>query len=165
MQGSTSPSKNGFAPNDSCHRKPSSSRATADGDGRIGAVDAGRTQQLHREEGRQPVGLVIAVPRAIGALAGENLGAEPFARNARTLRGDRRRRGVREIAQRLPANGRVRIEQPVDRVHRRDLIASDGKGVLQRCRWASGIPRRRIVSLSKSNSISTTGSLPTTQPS
>ena len=95
------------------------------GDARIGGVDAGRTQQLHREEGWQPVGLAVAVPRAIRALAGENLGAEPFARNARTLRGDRRRRGVREIAQRLPANGRVRIEQPIDRVHRRDLIASD----------------------------------------
>ena len=35
----------------------------------------------------------------------------------------------------------------------------------QGCRWESGIPSRRTVSLSKSNSISTTGSLPTTQPS
>ena len=33
------------------------------------------------------------------------------------------------------------------------------------CTWAVGMPRRLIVSPSKSNSISTTGSLPTTQPS
>ena len=86
-------------------------------DGGIGAVDAGRAQEEQREEGRQPDGGVGAVPRAVRSLAGENVGAEPFARDAGALRGDRLRRGVREIAHRLPADGRVRIEQPVDSVH------------------------------------------------
>jgi hypothetical protein len=57
------------------------------------------------------------VPRAVRSLAGENFGANPFARDAGALRGDRRRGGVRQIAHRLPADGRVRIEQPVDSVH------------------------------------------------
>ncbi len=47
----------------------------------------------------------------------ENFGAHPFARNAGALRGDLLRGGVRQIAHRLPADGRVRIEQPVDSFH------------------------------------------------
>src|SRR5262249_21706406 len=87
------------------------------GDARIAAIDAGRTQQLQREERRQPVRGVRAVPRAIQPLAGEDFGADPLVRDPRALRGNRRRRGAREVAHRVPADGRVGIEQPIDGVH------------------------------------------------
>jgi hypothetical protein len=60
-------------------------------DVRIRAIDTGRTEQLHREEGRQPVVFAGAMPWAVGALTRENLRAEPFVRDARALRGNRRR--------------------------------------------------------------------------
>ena len=72
---------------------------------------------MHREQGRQPVGCVGPVPRAVRPLARENFRAHPFARDAGALRGDCLRRGVRQITHRLPADGRVRIEQPVDGIH------------------------------------------------
>src|SRR5262249_8957237 len=93
-------------------------------DGGVRGIDAGRAQQLHREERRQPVGLVVAVPRPVRSLPGEDLGAEALTRDARTLRGDRGGSGVREIAHRLPAYRRVRIEQPADGVHERDSTVS-----------------------------------------
>src|SRR6185503_8796923 len=85
--------------------------------GRFGAVHAGRAQQLHCEQGRQPYWGAVPMPRAVRSLAGENFGANPFARNARAFRVDRLRGGVRQIAHHLPADGRVRIEQPVDSIH------------------------------------------------
>ena len=54
------------------------------------------------------------MPRAILPLAGEDPGAEPFAPDTGPLRGSRRGGSVRQITRRLPANGRVRLEEPRD---------------------------------------------------
>jgi hypothetical protein len=54
--------------------------------------------------------------------AGENFGADPFARDAGTLRGHSGRGPVRQIAHRLPADGGVRIEQPIERIHAAMLL-------------------------------------------
>ena len=62
-------------------------------------------------------GRVGPVPRAICSLARKNAGAKAFARHARAFRGNGRRRRVLEIAHRLPADGGVRIEEPVDGLH------------------------------------------------
>ena len=155
MHGSTSPSKNGFLPNSSSHRKPASRRATAESTAGSASVDAGRAQEQQREQSRQPVGGIVPVPRAVRSLAGENLGAEPFARDAGALRGDRRRGGVREVAHRLPADGRVRIEQPVDRVHASILLHLSSSWP----RWSARRGNHSLEKRSRSVVIATSGGL------
>jgi hypothetical protein len=93
------------------------------GDRRIRGIDAGHAKRAHRAQRRHPRRLAVAMPRAVGALACEQRGCESFARDARALGGDGRAVAVGEIAQRLPANRGVSIEQPVDRVHAGDIMA------------------------------------------
>jgi len=81
--------------------------------GRIGRVNAGRAQQLHREECCFTNWSIVAAPRAIRLLAPENFSAEPFVWDAVALQTQCLGVGSREIAHRLPAYRRVRIEQPV----------------------------------------------------
>jgi len=84
---------------------------------RFGAVGAGRAQEQQCEKGRQPDTAIASVPRAVRLLAGENFGPEALARDAGAFGCNRSRRGIRQIAHRLPADGGVRIEQPVAGVH------------------------------------------------
>ena len=90
-------------------------------DGGIAWVGASRAQELQREESRQPDGSSFAAPGAVGFLMRENRCAEAFARDADAFCSDGRRFGVGEVSQRLPADGGIGIEQPVDRVHDRIL--------------------------------------------
>src|SRR5262249_10126480 len=76
-------------------------------DAGAGGADPRRAQQLQREKGWQPVRRAGAVPRAILSLTGEDCGADAFVRHAGALRGDRRRKRIRQIAHRLPAYGRI----------------------------------------------------------
>ncbi len=85
------------APNSSSQRKRGlgNERHYRGLDRRFVTVAARRAQEQQRVEGRQPVGSVGPVLRAVRPLAGENLGADPFTRDAGALGGYRRRTGVR----------------------------------------------------------------------
>jgi hypothetical protein len=63
-------------------------------DGRFGGVDAGRAQEEESEQGRQPNRAIGPAPRTVRFLAGENVGADPFARDSGALRGYCGRGGV-----------------------------------------------------------------------
>ena len=137
MQGSSSPSKNGFPPG--LHPKDPAGTANrrqvpATGiivppqahletchrglDCGVGTVDAGRAQEEHGEQGGQPDGGVGPAPRAVRPLA-----RREFRRRA--LRAGRGRASAAiaageasvQVAHRLPAYGRVGIEKPRDGVH------------------------------------------------
>ena len=95
MHGSTSPSKNGFLPNSSSHRKPASRRATAESTaGSARSTPVARRKIIVKRVGNQS-GASARCHDAVRSLAGENFGANPFARDAGALRGDRLRGGVR----------------------------------------------------------------------
>ena len=94
-----------LVPPEACREAPDSRRHA-----RIRRIGLNLAQQLRGEERWQPVRFVGTMPRAVGSLARENLGPEPFVRDARTFGGDRLRRGIREIAHRLPADRRIGIE-------------------------------------------------------
>jgi hypothetical protein len=91
MHGSTSPSKNGFAPNSAqrssqkpvrlSRRKPASRCTTANSTAASARSMPVAHNREQREEGRQPDGGLGPPPRAVRSLAGENFPAEPYARD------------------------------------------------------------------------------------
>ncbi len=93
-------------------------------DGGVGGVDAGGAQELHGEEGGQPVWSVGAVPGTVGTLARENFGGYAFVRDAGTLQGEGGRGDVREIAHGLPTNGGIGIEEPGKGIHGENITVS-----------------------------------------
>ena len=69
--------------------------------------------------GRREAG--AAVPQPVGILERQEAGAPALVLHARSLGRDLVGRGIREIAQHLPANGGIPLEQPIDHAHRRRL--------------------------------------------
>ncbi len=69
--------------------------------------------------GRREAG--AAVPQPVGTLERQKTRAPALPLHARSFGGDLVGRRVREIAQHLPADGRIGVEQPIDHVHRRSL--------------------------------------------
>ena len=69
---------------------------------------------------------MVASPGAVGLLQCENPRAEPFVRDAGALRGKGCGRGADEVAHRLPADGGIGIEEPVDGAHDGDGSAREG---------------------------------------
>ena len=73
-----------------------------------------------------------ALPLAVVALQGQQPGAPPFGRDAGALRRDDFCRRIGKVAQHLPTNGGVGVEQPVQGAHRPSLAAlellSEGAG-------------------------------------
>src|SRR5689334_7200048 len=57
------------------------------------------------------------MPGAVSTLRRENLRAQAFVRDARAFRSDGLRGRVCQIAHRLPPDGRIGIQKPVDRIH------------------------------------------------
>src|SRR5262249_459499 len=76
-------------------------------DVRILRIHTGYAKKLQRNKGREPVGGASSVPRPVRALKRKDSCGYPFVRYASALRRECRRRSVREIAHRLPANGRI----------------------------------------------------------
>ena len=117
MHGSTSPSKNGFLPNSSSHRKPASRRATAE----AMAGSARSTPVERRSCIVKRVGNQSGSPSRCHEPSGPwqaRISAPTPSRGTRARSAATACRGsVRQIAHRLPADGRVRIEQPVDSIH------------------------------------------------
>ena len=75
--------------------------------------------------GRREAG--AAIPQPVGALERQEAGAPALVLHARSLGGDLVGRGIGEIAQHLPADGGVALEQPIDHAHRRTIAqATDG---------------------------------------
>ena len=127
MQGSTSPSKNGCP---ACsHRQFSRTSAIGFADrlrrpGRRrsrAAASGSATSRSTADPGRSrrgsPPGSTRRPPTGRPRRASEQSGAPPLGRDARPLRGHRLGGRVAQVAQDLPAQRRVRVQQPVHDVH------------------------------------------------
>ena len=62
-----------------------------------------------------------AVPQPVGIFDRQEACSPALVLHARSLGGDLVGRGIREIAQHLPPDGGVALEQPVDHIHHRRL--------------------------------------------
>ena len=119
MHGSTSPANSGVpchGPRE-CHVALSRTRPIAF---RASSLEASRpmSRSMQQGEQRDPLRLRRAsVPQPILPPESQQPRAPAFGGNAGTLRGDLVGRRIGQVAHRLPANRRVRIEQPVERVH------------------------------------------------
>ena len=81
----------------------------------VGRRQAKIAKQQHRVRGRRPLGIVeSAAPRAPGVLPGEQTSAPALTRYLSPLPLDGAFRRPEQIAQDLPSNGRVSVEQPSD---------------------------------------------------
>lgn len=86
-------------------------------DCRVCRISAGCAQELQGEQGRQPRGSVGSPPCTVLLLESEDGCAQPFARNATALHCNGSGGSIGEVVHRLPADGGVRIEEKVERVH------------------------------------------------
>ena len=70
-----------------------------------------------------------ARPQPVGVLQPEQPGTPALVLHPPPLGRDLAGRGIGEVAQHLPADGRVALQQPVENVHRRSIArATDGPG-------------------------------------
>ena len=92
-------------------------------------VEAHVAQHQQGEQG-DPLGIRLAnVPQPILPPERQQPRAPALGRDAGTLGGDLVGRRIGQVAQRLPADRRVRIEQPVERVHQAGPHRFDGRTV------------------------------------
>ena len=120
MQGSTSPSKNGESPNSGPQVTRSRTTATAAPRGLALRLQPEVPQEQQREQVGPPArpGDVVA-PVAVRPLLAEELRAPSFEGHARPRGGHDLGRLVEEVPHHLPADRRIRIEQPRRDVHGR----------------------------------------------
>src|SRR5215472_15778121 len=86
--------------------------------GKQRALSAGRQRMPPSLSPRRAERRGAAVPLAVGPLVGKQSGAPTFSSHTCSLGGDLLRGGIGQVPHHLPADGRVRVEQPVDCVHR-----------------------------------------------
>ena len=80
-----------------------------------GRVETEILQDVERVEGNQQAPVLLGpAPRTSSRLEGEKLGSPAFGCDTRPLGGDRAGGFAREVFHDLPADGRVRIEEPFE---------------------------------------------------
>ena len=120
---------------------------------RVQPEDLQGLQGVHRRRPRLPrfaAGVArreagTTIPQPVGALERQEPGAPAPVFHACSFGGDLVGRGIREIAEHLPADGGVALEQPFDRVHR---SAHCGTGQVRAARGTATVIVARLSWLS-----------------
>ncbi len=147
MHGSTSPSKkrlsaHGVSNSGSRQITCSCTSAIARRAGSLAGIEPEPPEQLQRVEGVRPVVRPRpAAPLAVARLERQQPRAPALGRDPRSFGGDAPRRLVREVAHRLPTDGWIGFEQPVDNGH----LGSFG--------WAWSLPQGWAVYVTSSGRI------------